>query len=128
MHPDWHPMSMHYVSRLQPHLQASALFIPLLAKTLLRVLYERSDKREKAKIAEAERKKDTRRFVVKGSEPTPLAKPPEGKPAQPLVGMLAASKNPASMFPFIESALSEHAQRYEVARHIVRRTYSAYER
>ena len=32
------------------------------------------------------------------------------------------------IFPFIEEALVEHAKRYEVARHIVRRTYSAWER
>ena len=98
-------------------LQASALFLPLLAKTVLRVLYERSERREKAKIAEAERSSDTRRSVVEGAEPARSAQP-DTKPAQHMVGMLAASKNPTSMFPFIEAALREHAQRHEVARHI----------
>ena len=98
-------------------LQASALFLPLLAKTVLRVLYERSERREKAKIAEAERLSDTRRFVVPGSEPLPSAQP-DAKPGQHMVGMLAASKNPTSMFPFIEAALRELAERHEVARHI----------
>merc|ERR1740117_1257651 len=45
-----------------------------------------------------------------------------------MVAMKAATKTQDSVIPFIEGALVEHATRYEVARHIVRRTYSAYER
>ena len=108
---------------------ASALFIPLLVKTLLRVMYERSAAKEKRKAAELERRNDKRRFVVKGAEPAHAAPAAaEVQPGQPMLAALAASKTPASMFPFIDAALTEHAQRYEVARHIVRRTYSAYER
>jgi hypothetical protein len=99
---------------------ASALFLPLLAKTVLRVLYERSERREKAKIAEAERLSDTRRFVVPGAEPLPSAQP-DAKPGQHMVGMLAASKNPTSMFPFIEAALRDLAERHEVDRNLPQR-------
>ena len=45
-----------------------------------------------------------------------------------MVAMKAATKTQDGVIPFIEGALVEHATRYEVARHIVRRTYSAYER
>ena len=45
-----------------------------------------------------------------------------------MAAMKAATETQDSVIPFIEGALVEHATRYEVARHIVRRTYSAYER
>ena len=156
---------------------ASALFIPLIGKTVARTLYERRARQASfwanpnpksnpspalalrlnlTRSARAEEKKKAKEKAGAESQPASLEQPGRagaGTSSSPglhrqstmpvlqrqgttpvlhhqgiMVAMKAATKTQDGVIPFIEGALVEHATRYEVARHIVRRTYSAYER
>lgn len=119
---------------------ASALFIPLLLKSAMRVLYERSASAQKAKAtAQQASATDSQPALPEHPElasATPALQGGPGHPVRthfktaqdPLVALKRATDTKSSTFPFIAAALRENTQRYEVARHIVRRTYAAYER